>query len=202
MKRSLTEKETIRFCPVNRDEWRAWLEENHAQEKSVWLIYYKKNASGRLLSWSDAVDEALCFGWIDSTARGIDNERYMQLFSRRKPNSTWSKINKAKVERLIHAGLMTQPGLDSIEIAKRNGSWTILDDVEELVIPDDLQQALSDKPGGNAFFLKLSKSERRSLLQWLVMAKRLETRQNRILEIVACAEQQIKPKIIQWKKPE
>lgn len=188
------------FCPADRKEWRDWLEKNHSQEKSVWLIYYKKNENGRMLTWSDAVDEALCFGWIDSLSRQIDNERYMQFFTRRKPNSTWSRINKAKIERLIHEGRMTEAGFQVIKVAKGNGSWTILDQAQEMIIPDDLQNELTKNPQANAFFLALSKSDRRNLLQWLVLARRPETRQKRLSEIVECAGLKIKPKIIQWKK--
>jgi uncharacterized protein YdeI (YjbR/CyaY-like superfamily) len=193
-------KEINTFCPADKKEWREWLEKNHFQAKSVWLIYYKKNENGRLLTWSEAVDEALCFGWIDGLSKKLDNERYMQFFTQRKPTSAWSKINKAKVERLTEEGLMKQSGLDAINIAKNNGSWTILNQVEELIVPDELQHELSKNPQANSFFVNLSKSDRRNLLQWLVLAKRTETRQKRVQEIIKCAQLRIKPKIIQWKK--
>lgn len=145
-------------------------------------------------SWSEAVDEALCFGWIDSTARSIDDDTFMQFFCKRKPNSVWSKINKAKVLRLIDDGLMTQAGYNSIDTAKQNGSWTILDEVEELTIPADLEKEFKTNPGSEDFFLSLSKSVRKSILQWIILAKRPETRQKRIVEIVELAARKLKPK--------
>ncbi|WP_317165864.1 YdeI/OmpD-associated family protein [Spirosoma arboris] len=197
------EKNKNIFSPANRQEWRQWLEENHSRETSVWLLFYKKSAKIATLTWAEAVEEALCFGWIDSLAKPFDEERYMQFFSRRKPKGVWSKINKANVQKLIDAGLMTKAGFDIIEVAKQNGSWTILDDVEELIIPADLAKALADKPNANAFFQKLSRSDKRNLLQWLVLAKRPETRQKRVNEIVTFTDQNLKPKILQWaKKPE
>ena len=176
------------------------MEENHHLEKSVWLIYHKKSAKIPTITWSEAVEEALCFGWIDSLSKPLDEKRFMQFFSKRKPDSGWSKINKEKVKRLIEAGLMTLSGFDAIETAKRNGSWFLLDRVEALIIPDDLGKALAEKPAAHHFFQKLSRSDKRGLLQWLVFAKRDETRQKRIIEIVACADQNLKPKILQWTK--
>ena len=146
------------------------------------------------LSWSEAVDEALCFGWIDSTAKPIDAEKYRQFFCKRKPNSVWSKVNKEKVKRLTTDGRIMQAGFESIEKAKQNGSWTILDDVEELLIPKDLDAAFDSQMGSKDFFLSLSKSVKKMILQWLVLAKLPETRQKRINEIAECAEQKLKPK--------
>jgi len=146
------------------------------------------------VSWSDAVDEALCFGWIDSVRRPLDGERYLQFFGRRKPNGTWSKVNKEKVVQLIASNQMTPAGLASIETAKKNGSWTILDEVEELIIPLDLERAFDEYSGSQAFFLGLSKSVRKVMLSWLVMAKLPETRQKRIREIAECAGQLQRPK--------
>lgn len=146
------------------------------------------------LSWSEAVDEALCFGWIDSTRKTIDEEKFIQFFSKRKPNSVWSKINKEKVQRLIDERLMTPAGYESIERAKQNGSWAILDDVEELIIPNDLEKEFKTKLGSKDFFLSLSKSVRKSILQWLTLAKQQETRQKRMSEIAELASQKLKPK--------
>ena len=196
----MADKETNTFSPSNRKEWRQWLEENHHLEKSVWLIYHKKSARIPTITWSEAVEEALCFGWIDSLSKPLDEKRFMQFFSKRKPGSGWSKINKEKVKKLIEAGLMTLSGSEAVETAKRNGSWFLLDRVEALIIPDDLGKALAEKPAAHHFFQKLSRSDKRGLLQWLVFAKRDETRQKRIIEIVACADQNLKPKILQWTK--
>lgn len=182
------------FCPASRQEWRRWLKKNHSSKQSVWLVYYKHKSGMRALSWSEAVDEALCFGWIDSKAKPVDEEKYMQFFSRRKPGGTWSKVNKEKIIQLMDAKLMTPAGLESIEAAKRNGSWTILDDVEELKIPRDLEKEFKTKPGSKAFFLSLSKSVKKAILQWFVLAKKEQTRQKRISEIAELASQKLRPK--------
>lgn len=181
------------FCPASPQHWREWLQAHHAEKQSIWLIYHKKQSATLSLTWSQAVDEALCFGWIDSRAQPIDDERYRQFFSRRKPGSGWSKINKAKVERLLAAGLMAPAGLASIEAAKQNGAWTLLDEVEELRVPADLAQALATQPLAASFFESLSRTDRRNMLHWLVLAKRPATRQQRIAEIVDLAAQQLKP---------
>lgn len=182
------------FYPKNRQEWRAWLEENHDKKQNIWLIYYKQKSKIPTVSYSDAVDEALCFGWIDSKAKSIDEVKFMQFFSKRKEKSVWSKINKEKIEMLISSGLMTPAGLAIIEKAKANGSWTILDEVEALIIPPDLEEAFSQKLNAKTYFQSLSRTDQRNILQWLVLAKRPETRQKRIDEIVDLAEQGQKPK--------
>jgi len=190
----MEQKKTGIFYPTNTTEWRQWLVENHLSKESVWVVFYNKSSSKPSLTWSEAVDQALCFGWIDSKKIKIDAETSHQFFSKRKPKSTWSKINKNKVEQLSAQGLMHEAGLKCIEIAKQNGSWTILDQVEALIIPDDLAQALADKANAKDFFLSLSKSSKKLILSWLVFAKTTQTRQKRIAEIVACAAQCLKPK--------
>lgn len=189
---SAPEKES--FYPENLQQWREWLQENHKKKASVWLIQYKKSVGFPTISWSEAVDQALCFGWIDSTKKKLDDDRTIQFFSPRKAKSTWSKINKDKVERLIADGSMTAAGLRCIEVAKENGSWTILDTVEALLVPEDLEKAFLDHNGSKAFFDGLSKSIRKQLLYWVISAKRPETRQKRIDEIAECAGRQQKPK--------
>jgi uncharacterized protein YdeI (YjbR/CyaY-like superfamily) len=190
----MQKNETETFYPKNQTEWRAWLQENHLSKQAVWLVFYKKKSKFESLTWSDAVDVALCFGWIDSKKISIDTETSHQFFSKRKPKSTWSKINKDKIEKLIEQGLMTEAGLKSIETAQLNGSWTILDEVEALVVPKDLEAELAKKPTANAFFLNSSKSFKKIILYWLVSAKTTETRQKRIAEIIDSAEQNLKPK--------
>ncbi|MBD1426183.1 YdeI/OmpD-associated family protein [Sphingobacterium arenae] len=182
------------FYPTSQADWRKWLEKNHLSKQSVWLVFYSKSSKKPSISWSEAVDVALCFGWIDSKKIKIDDEKSHQFFSKRKHNSTWSKINKEKVQQLIENGLVTQAGLDIIEIAKQNGSWTILDDVEELIIPNDLEKAFKKHNGSKDYFLSLSKTVRKMMLQWVVLAKRPETRQKRIDEIAELAGQNNKPK--------
>ncbi|MGX5690705.1 YdeI/OmpD-associated family protein [Arcticibacter tournemirensis] len=182
------------FRPANQEEWRQWLIENHRSEESVWLIYNKKLSGVPTLSWSEAVDQALCFGWIDSTRKSLDDDTFMQFFCKRKRNSVWSKINKIKVVRLIKENLMTQAGFECVEAARLNGSWSILDSVEETRIPTDLAEAFKMYRGSKPFFLRLSKSMRKRILQWLVLAKRPETRQKRIIEVAEKAGQKSLPK--------
>lgn len=187
-------KEAEEICPKNQKEWRKWLATNHTKEDAIWLIFYKKSSPNYNLSWSESVDEALCFGWIDSTKKTIDAERYKQYFTKRKPKSNWSKINKDKITYLIDKGLMTAAGYKSIAIAKENGSWTILDSIENLVIPDDLMHELTNRKGAIEYFKTLSKSTQKSILYWVASAKRENTKQKRILEIAENASQQCKPK--------
>lgn len=188
------EKEIETFYPRSRKEWRDWLQNNHEKKQSIWLIYYKKNSKIPSVLYSEAVDEALCFGWIDSKSKPLDKEKYMQFFSKRKAKSVWSRVNKEKIDRLIEQGLMTKAGYQSVETAKQNGSWTILDDAEALVIPKDLDDAFQNKKNAKEYFLGLSRSDQRNMLQWLILAKRMETRQKRITEIVEFAAINQKPK--------
>ncbi|MDX1955692.1 MAG: YdeI/OmpD-associated family protein [Chitinophagaceae bacterium] len=190
----MQEKKIDVFYPKSQTAWRKWLEKNHLSKQAVWLVYYTKKSAKKSITWSDAVDVALCFGWIDSKIIKVDEEASHQYFSRRKPKSTWSKINKDKVEQLIASGQMAEAGLASIEVAKQNGSWTILDDVEALIIPPDLEAALARKPRSKAFYHSLSKSAQKSILSWLVFAKTPETRKKRISEIIESAAKQLKPK--------
>lgn len=173
--------------------WRAWLAKNYHSDETIWVAVSKKDAVKPTLSQSEAVDEALCYGWIDGTARSLDENYFLQSFSRRKPKSVWSKINKEKVSRFIKEGLMAQPGMESISTAKANGYWSILDDVEALVIPADLETALKKKPAAHIYFTALSRSDKKQLLQWIVLAQRPETRQKRIQEIATAAAENKKP---------
>ncbi|MEX2485215.1 MAG: YdeI/OmpD-associated family protein [Brumimicrobium sp.] len=187
-------KDVENFCPSDKKDWRKWLETNHNKKAGVWLIFYKKASPNYNLSWSESVDEALCFGWVDSTKRSIDSERYKQYFSKRKEKSNWSKINKDKVKTLIDQGLIKEEGYKSVEIAKENGSWTFLDDVEALVIPEDLKEEFTNHKGSVEYYDSLSNSVKKGLLYWIVSAKRKETRYKRILEIVENASRNLMPK--------
>ena len=182
------------YCPYDKQDWRRWLELNHNNKEAVWLIFYKKKSPNYNLSWSDSVDEALCFGWIDSTKKTIDTEKYIQYFSRRKAKSNWSKINKDKVQILIEQKLMREAGYKTIEIAKENGFWTFLDEVEALLIPEDLKEEFTNHKGSMEYFDSLSKSIKKTLLYWILSAKRKETRQKRIIEIAENASENLKPK--------
>lgn len=184
------------FCPQSREDWRQWLEKNHQTKPSVWLVYYTKKSKLPSISWREAVEEALCFGWIDSTTKKVDDSSFMQYFSKRKPKSIWSKINKEKVQVLIDSRRMTKAGFDSVEIAKQNGSWTILDEVEELILPDDLEIVFNKHSGSKDYFLSLSKSTRKIILSWITLAKRQETRQKRMNEVAESAKKKQLPKQI------
>jgi len=182
------------FYPETRADWRKWLEENHDKEQAVWVVYYAKSTEKPTISWSEAVDEALCFGWIDSKRVSAGPGRSHQFFCKRKAKSTWSKINKEKIVRLTESGLMTKAGFEIIELAKQNGSWTILDEVEELVVPKDLESALDLYEGAMDYFSGLSKSVKKMMLYRIMSAKLPETRQKRIADIVEEVAQKCKPK--------
>lgn len=172
------------FYPNNVSAWRDWLEQNHATQQSVWLLYYTKSSGKPTISWSEAVDVALCFGWIDSKHVKIDAETSRQYFTKRKAKSTWSRVNKDKIEQLTAAGLMTEAGLKSVEIAKQNGSWTILDSIEALEIPEILELAFSQNEGSKQKFQTQSKSKQKLMLYGLKAAKTIPTQEKRIAEIL------------------
>ena len=174
-----------RVFAADRAAWRSWLETHGETSAAVWLVYYKKSSGQPSITWSEAVEEALCFGWIDSKAQAIDDRQYRQYFSPRKVKSPWSGINKASVERLIAGGRMHESGLRAIERAQANGSWSALDAVEALVIPDDLAAAFAAAPGTRDQFDGLSRTNRRIILQRIATAKRPETRARRIAAAVS-----------------
>lgn len=175
------------FHPRGREEWRAWLERNHDTSPGVWLVYYKKSSGQPRVSYDEAVEEALCFGWIDSLPRKLDADRSKLLFTPRKPKSVWSALNKRRIKKLIREKLMTEAGLATIKTAKKNGSWNALDDVEKLIIPADLAEALKANGNAGANFALFSGSVRKGILAWIRSAKRPETRSRRIEKTVALA---------------
>ena len=170
--------------PSDRASLRAWLEANHATSGGVRLAIGKKGGCVTSLTYEQAVEEALCFGWIDSTAGRLDADRYTILFTRRKPGSGWSRSNKERVERLVAQERMASAGLLAVEAAKSSGSWCALDDAEDLVVPPDLSEALSGNPLAQAGFGAASESARRTALYWIAGAKRPVTRERRIAEVV------------------
>lgn len=172
---------------ADRSAWRAWLAAHHRQPDGVWLVLARKGSDVASPTYDEAVEEALCFGWIDSVANRWDDARRLQLFSPRKPGSGWARTNKERVERLIATGLMTPAGLATIAAAEADGSWNLLDSVEALEVPEDLRVALDAVPAAAAGFAAFAPSVRKPLLQWLVTAKRAETRAKRIDAIVAGA---------------
>lgn len=171
----------------DRKKWRAWLRKNHARSPGIWLVFYKKASGVPTVRYEEAVEEALCYGWIDSLMKPVDGEKYRQLFTPRNPKSKWSAPNKARVERMMAAGLMTKAGLDAVETAKRNDSWTALDSVEALVVPADLSKALGANKAARRNFDRMSPSRKKQLLYRINGAKRPDTRLRRIRETVAIA---------------
>ncbi len=163
-------------------EWRAWLEANHERSEGVWLVTFKKGAGRGVVSWDESVEEALCFGWIDSIRRKVDDQRSRLWFSPRKPRSAWSAINKRRVEHLVADGRMAPAGLRMVELAKETGTWTALDEVESLVVPDDLAAAFAEHPGAAEQWESFPRSARSGILQWIVQAKRPGTRAARVAE--------------------
>jgi len=176
-----------RYYAIDRVEWRQWLEKNHLTSPGVWLVYYKKNSDKMGVEYEEAVEEALSFGWIDSKVNTLDEERYMQVFTPRKPGSIWSKINKERVEKLIEKGLMTTVGIEKVEAAKKDGSWNFLDDIENLVVPEDLKKNLDDDEKAFKNFEAFTTSKKKQILYWVASAKRQDTRDRRIKKIVESA---------------
>jgi uncharacterized protein YdeI (YjbR/CyaY-like superfamily) len=173
--------------PRDRVELSSWLDSNHATSTGVRVAVGKKGNTVTTLTYEQAVEEALRYGWIDSTTRRLDADRYALVFTPRKPRSVWARTNKARVERLVAEGRMTPAGLAAVETAKANGSWTSVDDVEDLVVPDDLEAALAAEPAARTGFAGLSASARKLALGWIASARRPETRAKRILETTRAA---------------
>lgn len=163
-------------------EWRAWLAEHHEDSPGAWLVSWKKHTGRPALTYDESVCEALCFGWVDSLGRRLDDDRTMLWFTRRKPASAWSRPNKQRVERLLDEHRMTPAGQRLIDLAKANGGWTLLDDVEDLVVPPDLDAAFRVRPGSREYWDGFPRSVRRGILEWIVLAKRPATRERRVLE--------------------
>jgi uncharacterized protein YdeI (YjbR/CyaY-like superfamily) len=175
-----------------RDEWRRWLAVNHAGAPGAWLVSWRKRTGKPSVGYAESVEEALCFGWIDSVQRTLDEERTAQLFTPRRAGSRWSSSNKERVERLLAAGLMEPTGLAAVEAAKASGAWTALDEVEALVVPDDLAAALASRGAGGQWEA-YPPSVKRGILQWLLDAKRPETRAKRIAETADAAAKGRRP---------
>jgi uncharacterized protein YdeI (YjbR/CyaY-like superfamily) len=173
----------------SRAEWRAWLEANWQRKDGIWLITFKKSQGEKYVDYDTTVEEALCFGWIDSKSNKLDETRSMLWFAPRKPKTNWSKLNKDRIAKLLAAKLMRPPGLAKVEAAKRDGSWTALDGVEALEIPPDLQAELERYENASAFFEAFPRSVKRGILEWVLNAKRPETRRKRIEETARLANE-------------
>lgn len=177
----------------DRRAWRHWLQINHRTSNGIWLIYYKVKSGKPSVQYSEAVKEALCFGWIDSKVKSLDETRYKQIFTPRKEKSVWSKLNKQYIEELLTQGLMTEVGLKKIEAAKQDGSWIALDAIEALIIPPDLEQALKVNPTAQQNFEAFSSSSKKIILGWIETAKRPETRSKRIEQTIISVIQNKNP---------
>lgn len=173
-------------------DWYAWLLKNHDKEKAVYLIFYKLEMNIPTMRWDEAVKVAICFGWIDSTVKSLGNGKRRQYFCPRNPKSTWSALNKKYVSALIQDGLMQESGYKMIELAKSTGTWTAMDDVENGVIPDNLQAAFNNNSKAFENYQNFAKGYQKSYLSWLQNAKREATIQKRIKEIIRLCEANIK----------
>lgn len=181
-----------RFTARTREEWRKWLEDNHVKSTGVWLVTYKKNSGMPYLSYNEIVEEALCFGWIDSLPCRLDEQRTMLYISPRKNKSNWSKANKERIAKLIEQDLISATGIKKVEQAKADGSWSFLDDVEALILPDDLKKALANNLKAKEHFTAFPPSVKRSILEWIKNAKRQATRDKRIAKTVELAAKNIR----------
>jgi uncharacterized protein YdeI (YjbR/CyaY-like superfamily) len=173
---------------ADRETWRAWLDANHATIAGAWLVMWRPKSGRAGLDYEAAVEEALCFGWVDSTAGRVDDDRGKLYFASRKPRSGWAATNKARIERLIADGRMAPAGLAAIERAKANGSWEVLDSSERLEVPDDLATALAVHPPAAANFAAFPPSARKMALGWIATAQRPETRAARVAKVAGAAE--------------
>ncbi|WP_046759125.1 YdeI/OmpD-associated family protein [Kordia jejudonensis] len=190
----MTVKDELYF--KNTKEWREWLQKNHDTSTGIYLIFYKVSSATESMRWEEAVKEALCFGWIDSTVKKLDDERRRQYFCPRKPKSVWSKLNKSYIVQLTAENKMHESGTQKMIDAIKDGSWTALDDVENLVVPKDLQTAFDNSPKAFQNYQNFSPSYRKSYLYWLNQAKRETTRKKRITEIIRFCAKNIKSRDI------
>ena len=172
--------------------WHQWLVKNHGKKSAVWLVYNKPASGKTRVSYNDAVDEAISFGWIDSKPNKLDEFRSIQFFAPRNPKSNWSKVNKARVERLLEEKRMQPAGLAVVNEAKKNGAWDALNDVENMIIPQDLADALHKEPDAEKHFNAFPRSSKKNILEWLYNAKQPDTRNKRIEETVRLAKENIR----------
>lgn len=177
-----TESDVDRVHAETRNQWRQWLTDNHTRAGGVWLVSWRQHTGRPRMTYEESVEEALCFGWVDSKGRKLDDDRTMLWFAPRKPTSAWSRPNKERVARLEAAGLMQRAGRAAVQTAKANGAWSRLDDVEDLVVPEDLAVAFDARPGARQHWDGFPRSVRRGILEWIVQARRADTRARRIAE--------------------
>ena len=191
------ENKRTEYYPKNRKAWRTWLQKNHAAKQHVWLIIYKKNTGKPSVTYDEIVEEALCFGWIDSKPNKRDNESYFLFVSTRKPKSPWSAINKKRIEILLQQNKIEDAGLKKIEAAKKDGSWMLLDKIDALEMPIELKKSFAKNKTGLKHFEEFPPSVKKQICQWIYSAKTEQTLQKRVTETVALAEKNIRAN--QWK---
>jgi uncharacterized protein YdeI (YjbR/CyaY-like superfamily) len=196
---SKAQADAERFEPASLAEWSTWLEANHRDSDGVWLVTWKKSTGRQHVTYDDAVTEALRVGWVDSVANAVDDDRSMLWFSPRRAKSGWSRPNKERIARLEAAGRMLDAGRQAVELAKASGTWTLLDDVEALVVPPDLAEAFARHPGSAESWKAFPRSAKRGILEWIVQAKRAETRAKRIEETASRAA--TGERANQWRRP-
>lgn len=172
----------------SRAQWRSWLLTNHTAQRGVWLCSWRSPTGRPRCPYPEVVEEALCFGWIDSTISILDEERGVQLLTPRKPKSTWTRLNRRRVADMEAAGLMTDAGRAAVEVARANGWWTIYDQVEDLIEPPELAQALDAAPAARRAWDGFPPSPRKQMLWWVVSAAKPETRDRRVTTIVEAAQ--------------
>lgn len=175
------------FHAVSRADWRKWLDHNHDAEPGVWLCSWRPATGKPACPYPDAVEEAICFGWIDSTGSTLDDERGLQLYTPRRPKSSWTRLNRRRVDAMEAAGLMTPAGRRAVEVARANGWWTIFDAVEDLEEPDELAAALDANPDARGHWDAFPAGARKQMLWWVVSAAKPETRIRRVTAIVDAA---------------
>ncbi|MBP6649802.1 MAG: YdeI/OmpD-associated family protein [Bacteroidia bacterium] len=175
-----------------RKTWRAWLQKNHQKEKSVWLIIHNKNSTTKCVNYEEAVEESLCFGWVDSIAKKRDDKSHIQYFSQRKAKSNWSKSNKERVARLIEQGLMHASGQAMIDLAKKSGTWAALENVQRSILPEDLKTLFLKNKIAEKYFQAFPPSSKRIILEWIQNAKKPETRKQRIKQTVLLAAKNLR----------
>jgi uncharacterized protein YdeI (YjbR/CyaY-like superfamily) len=179
-----------KICLTTRRDWRDWLSRNHNKESGLWLVFFKKHTGKPTLEYDEAVEEALCFGWIDSIIKKLDDEKYARKFTPRKTNSRWSKLNKLRVNRMIEQGHMTKFGLAKVKAAKKSGLWDKTDRPQvHCEVPEELKQALENNGRAKAFFEQLAPTYQKQYIGWVQVAKRQETKDQRVKESIALMEQ-------------
>jgi len=186
-----------RFHAKTRNAWRAWLRKNHRTSPGVWLVTYKKATGKPRIDYEEAVEELLCFGWVDSLPRALDAERSMLLCTPRKPKARWSRLNRERVAKLEAEGKMAPRGLEVVALAKKSGAWDALNEVESLTVPPDLKAAFKLHPGSESYFDAFPRSVTRAILEWILQAKKPETRAKRVAETAQQAAKNIRAN--QWR---